>query len=319
VSAELVAVERFDVAWPGDAARSARNLTEIWLRSFASQHTRISYRRDLTRWLEFCERLGVQPSMARMPHVDLWIEHQRTEGAADTSIARRVSAISSWYRYLIDSTGADPTPLAVYNPAKTRAKPKVDPDYTPTVGMTTAEAGQLIQAADEHSLMAGALVRLLLTNGLRIGSVMDAKISDLGVDRGHRVLTLRIKGGKLDRVPIPPMTASAIDLYLEHRGNPADGWLFLAPRGGKLYEVYVWRLIRKLSVWAGIPMPFQRSPHGCRHTAITELIDSGVSLLDAQKFARHKDPRTTKRYYHGLDNLDRHGAYGLAARLGGAK
>jgi site-specific recombinase XerD len=319
VSAELVPAGRFDVAWPGEAARAARNLTEIWLMSFRSQNTRVAYRRDLTGWLAFCDRLGVRPADAKMAHVDLWIEAQRTEGCAEASIARRVSALSSWYRYLIDNTGADPTPLATYNPAKTRAKPKIDPDYTPTVGLSTAEADRLIEAADMHSLTAAALVRLLLTNGLRIGSVMDAQVSDLGHDRGHRVLTLRVKGGTTDRVPIPPFTATAIDAMLADHGDPADGPLFVTSRGRPLYETWAWRLIRKLAVWAAVAQAAKLSPHGLRHTAITELIDSGVSLLDAQKFARHKDPRTTRRYYHGLDNLDRHGAYGLAARFGHGK
>lgn len=316
MSAELVPVERFDVAWPGDAARSARNLTEIWLMSFRSQHTRVAYRRDLTSWLAWCERLGIRPADARMAHVDLWIEHQRTEAAAETSIARRISCISSWYRYLIDNTGADPVPLAVYNPAKTRAKPKIDPDYTSTVGLSTAEADRLIQAADMHSITAAALVRLLLTNGLRIGSVMGADVGDLGHDRGHRVLTLRVKGGTLKRVPIPPYTCSVIDAMLDARGNPAVGPLFVTNRGRRLYETWVWRLIRRLAAFAAIPQASQLSPHGLRHTAITELIDSGASLLDAQEFAMHADPRTTRRYYHGLDNLDRHGSYGLAARYG---
>jgi integrase len=106
---------------------------------------------------------------------------------------------------------------------------------------------------------------------------------------------------------------------LADHGDPADGPLFVTSRGRPLYETWAWRLIRKLAVWAAVAQAAKLSPHGLRHTAITELIDSGVSLLDAQKFARHKDPRTTRRYYHGLDNLDRHGAYGLAARFGHGK
>ena len=113
VSAELVPAERFDVAWPGEAARAARNLTEIWLMSFRSQHTRVAYRRDLTGWLAFCDRLGVQPADAKMAHVDLWIEAQRTEAARRPASPAGCPRLSSWYRYLIDNTGGTRSPSDV--------------------------------------------------------------------------------------------------------------------------------------------------------------------------------------------------------------
>lgn len=122
--------------------------------------------------------------------MDAWIAKQREQGAADTSIARRGSAVSSWYSYLIENTGQDSAPLATDNPAKTRGRPKIDPDWTPTVGLDRREADRLFAAADGDSVTASALVRLLLVDGLRIGSVMDAKATDLGHDRDHRVLTV---------------------------------------------------------------------------------------------------------------------------------
>lgn len=311
----IITQERFALAWPEELARS-RTLTEIWIASFKSQHTRTCYRRDLNRWLEWCIECDTKPDEARKAHTDLWIEKQRREGAAEASIARRVSAVASWYDYLIDNTWDTASPLAVRNPAKTRARPKIDPDYSPTVGLSRAEADRLIEAADKDGFTTSALMRLLLVNGLRVGSAIDARIEKLGHDRGHRVLDLTRKGGYPDRVAIPPAVGEPIDAMLAWRGSPADGWLFVLRNGRQVYEVWVWRLVRALAARAAIPQAAVLSPHSLRATAITEYLNAGASLAEAQDFARHKDPRTTQRYNKNRHNLDNHGAYILAGRYG---
>jgi integrase/recombinase XerD len=132
MASELVRVdpERFAVAWHDDRARAAHSLTEAWLASFRSVHTQKNYRRDLMAWLAWCEQCRVEPADARIAHADMWIATQRRDGAAEASIARRISAVASWYSYLIDNTGQDPVPLATHNPARTRARRKIDPDYS---------------------------------------------------------------------------------------------------------------------------------------------------------------------------------------------
>jgi integrase/recombinase XerD len=59
----------------------------------------------------------------------------------------------------------------------------------------------------------------------------------------------------------------------------------------------------------------QLSPHSLRHSAITFALDAGASLRDVQDYAGHKDPRTTRRYDHSRDSLDRNAAYTVAAYL----
>jgi len=314
---ELATIPRdsFALAWPGDYS-SAATLTEIWLRSFKSHHTRVNYARDLRAWLAWCEACRVAPPHARRAHADMWIEHQREQGAADSSIARRLSAVASWYDHLIANTADDPVPLATRNPARTRARPKIDEDWSPTVGLSRTEANKLIGQADRHSATAAALIRLLLFDGLRIGSALAAQVEDLGYDRGHRVLNLEVKGGTKARVPIPPPVGEAVDVMLAERGNPASGALFMTRSGRRVYEMWAWRLVRLLGKRAGVPQWADLSPHSLRATAITEAMDAGMSLRDAQDFAMHKDPRTTRRYDKSRHNLDRHGSYMLATRFG---
>lgn len=300
---------------PGDGRIEA--LTEIWLRSFKSEHTRDAYRRDLAAWAAWCARLRIAPGAARIAHADLWIDHQRESGAADRTIARRLAAVSSWYDYLIVNTAGDPVPLAVANPGKTKARPKIDRTYTPTVSLSRAEADALIDEADAESLLASALIRLVLCEGLRIGSAIGADIPDLSSDRGHRTLTLAVKGGHSKRVPLPPFTGDPIDAMLAARGDPAEGPLFITPREGvRVYELYVWRLVRRLGRRAEVPQAADLSPHSLRHTAISALFEERVPLHEVQAFAGHADPRTTELYNHHELGYDNHGSYKLAARFG---
>lgn len=299
-----------------------REITAAWLASHSSAHTRASYTADLALWLGWCDRCGIGPLDARKRHMDMWIAFQREQGprgdgkpAAKASIGRRVSAVSSWYDYIIVDTAGDPEPLMVRNPGHTKARPKVSPDYSPTLGLSRRQADDLIKAADADGARSGALIRLLLVLGLRCGSAIGAQVTDLGHDRGYRTLELTGKGDEPDRVPIPPSLGAAIDAMLAERGVPAAGPLF-AKNGKPLTELQVFRLVRRLARNAGIPQASQLSPHSLRHTAITELLNAGASLRDAQDFARHKDPRTTRRYDRARGSLDRHGAWTLAGRYG---
>jgi len=291
-------------ASPADA-RTAAALTELWLSS-KSEHTQKAYRRDLGMWLGWCARCKVSPTAARIAHVDAWIKHQRDTGGADKTVNRRVSAVSSWYDYLIVNTAQDPVPLATYNPGLTKARPRIDKDYSPTTALSHREIGILKARAREESLTADALIEFLLTLGSRVGAAMNARVEDLGHDGEHRTIELTLKGGKRDRKPLPPSLSQAVDAMLAERGHPLMGWLFTTRAGGQLYEVWVWRLVRKL---------IATCPHGIRATAITELLRAGVPLHQVQDFANHADPRTTQGYNKARFTLDNHGAYILAARF----
>ena len=308
-----------DGAVPQD--RRLARLTETWLARHRSLHTRAAYRRDLLAWLGWCAGHRIDPLHARMSDVDAWIVQQRTTGArparpaAESTIARRVSAVASWYAYLVANTADDAVPLVTRNPARSAGRPRVDPDHSPTVGLSRTEADQLLAQARLDSPASHALVLLLLLTGLRVGSAIHAQVEDLGTDRGHRTLDVVVKRGSRRRIPLPPALGSALDAMLDARGNPSTGPLFVAASGGPLYELAVHRLVRRLARRAGIAAAERLSPHSLRHTAITELLDvTNGDLRRAQDFAGHADPRTTRRYDRNRHQLDGHGAYLLAGR-----
>ena len=131
------------------------------------------------------------------------------------------------------------------------------------------------------------------------------------------------KGARRAKVPLAPATAAALDAYLAdraRRGGLSDarqlaGPLLATASGGRLRQGHLWELVRRLARDAGIQAWDQLSPHCLRHSAITFALDAGATLRDVQDYAGHKDPRTTRRYDHARDSLDRNAAYAVAAYL----
>ena len=150
-------------------------------------------------------------------------------------------------------------------------------------------------------------------DGKRVSEATGADIEHLGLERGHRTLTITRKGGKVVTVPLAPRTARAIDLAI---GERSEGPIFLAADGRRLDRHGAGRIVRRVARQAGITKPV--GPHTLRHAFITAALDAGVPLRDVQDAASHADPRTTMRYDRARTSLDRHATYIVAAYAAGA-
>jgi integrase len=153
-----------------------------------------------------------------------------------------------------------------------------------------------------------ALVALMLSTGLRVSEVCHADTADLGRERGHRTLTVKRKGGRRQRIPLPEDAAAALEDYLAGRTGP----LFLVA-GVRITRHQVAYRLRKLATAAGIDPDLPISPHSLRHTATTQALDADESLRRVQVLMGHRDPRTTTRYDRARDNVDRSPVHALGA------
>jgi integrase/recombinase XerD len=305
----------------GGLGERDRLLAAAWLAGLRSARTRRSYAGDLLGWQAWLGERGVGVLDAGRVHLDLWVRGQQGAGAGDASVRRRLSGVGSFYRYCVAHglLAADPTAGV--------ARPRVDPDYTATVGLTREQGRALIAAADADTgparLRSAAVIRLLLHNALRVDEALGADIADLGSDRGHQVLTVLGKGNRRAKVALTPGTLGALHTYLEDRAAVAglatwrgmSGPLLATSSGGRMRPSQLWELVRRLAAAAGIAEWDRLSAHSLRHTGITMALDAGVPLRDVQDYARHRDARTTRRYDHSRDNLDRSAAYAVAAYL----
>jgi integrase/recombinase XerD len=321
LAAELLGRARAELPAVGGLGEREQVLVAAWLTGLRSARTRRAYAGDVLAWLGWLSARETEVLAAGRVHADLWAATQLGAGASAASVRRRLSALSSFYRYCAahDLIGRVPTEGV--------ARPAVNPDYTATVGLDRAQARALVAAADAdtgaQALRTAAVVRLLLHNALRVDEACAADIADLGEDSGHRVLRVVRKGSRKAKVPLTPATATALEAYLAERAahsGPGEwrqlaGPLLATATGGRLRQGHLWELVRRLARTAGIGAWQQLSPHSLRHSAITFALDAGASLRDVQDYAGHKDPRTTRRYDHSRDSLDRNAAYTVAAYL----
>ena len=139
-------------------------------------------------------------------------------------------------------------------------------------------------------------------NGLRISEALNSDIEHLGLERGHRTLTITRKSGKIVTIPLAPRTARAINLCV---GEREEGPIFLNRDGTRRLDRHAaTRIVKRLARRAGIEKTI--SPHSLRHSFITAALDAGVALRDVQEAASHADPRKTMPNDRARRSLDRH-------------
>ena len=275
VAAELLGRVRAELPAVGELGEREQILVSAWLTGLRSVRTRRVYAADVAAWLGWLAERETEVLAAGRVYVDLWAATQLDAGAAAPSVRRRLSALSSFYRYCAaqDLIGRVPTEGV--------ARPVVDPDYTATVGLDRDQARALVAAADAdtgaQALRTAAVVRLLLHNALRVDEACAADVADLSEDSGHRVLRVVRKGARKAKIPLTPATVAALDAYLADRAERAgagewrqlSGPLLATAAGGRLRQGHLWELVRRLARTAGVGAWEQLSPHCLRHSAIT--------------------------------------------------
>lgn len=283
-----------------------------WLLSARSVNTQTAYRRDLADFFDWCDRNAIDVCTARRFHVDAYRRYlenevptgRKTKGYAESTVARKLTAVSSFYRY----GSREFSQLVPGNPAADVERPKVADEST-TEGLTMEEAGRVLDAAAELGPMALALLEVFLGTALRVSELVNADADDLGNERGHVTLRTRRKGGARRRLVIPQEAATALAEYLDGR---TTGPLFLmnGVRPSRQQAAY---LVKKCARMAGVDKTI--SPHSLRHTAATIALDEGASLRDVQDMMVHADPRTTRRYDRSRNSIDRSASHTVGAAL----
>lgn len=298
-----------------DASRrwNLRSATLAWIRSRKSIHTRRAYFRDLADYLAWCEQTGLDPRDATRGDIDTYAS-DRCSTLSPTSLARRLSTLSSWYRYLMSND------VAAANPVLSVDRPGGDRDTSSTVGLSGPEVSAFMRAARATaSRRDAAILGMLAELGLRVGEALALDLADFRHNRGHRTVRVAGKGGKYRELPIPAPLARDVDAYLADRaalaGVPVEdltGPAFVTATGQRVTQPAVFRLVRRIARAAGLPGADKLSPHSLRHTVATAALDAGAPLRDVQDMLGHADPRTTRRYDRSRGSLDRSPAYLIA-------
>jgi len=273
-----------------------------------SVHTIRNYASDLRQFTEFVvTKRGLKKADPGIDLVDHMLIRSYVGELFDkcrrTTIARKLSALKSFFRYL-ELRG-----LAPLNPVAEITTPKQE-SYIPTY-LPIDDMFSLLEQPDkekELGLRDLAILELLYSTGLRVGELVALDIEELAPN--SRLVKVSGKGGKERLLPVGRKAIAAIREYLEHTENRRKkagyskhhGPLFLNYRGGRLSARSVNRLVKRYSRKCGIMMDI--SPHSLRHTFATHLLDGGADLRSIQELLGHVSLSATQKYTHvSIDKL----------------
>ena len=276
---------------------------EVWLASQKSARTRRAYKQDVAH---FMKTLGItSPDQLRqVDHraVIAWERIMREEqGAASSTVRRRLAALSSLFKHLVRHG------IATRNPVLDVSRPTINREEGSTAAFSKVQARRLLDAPALDTV-AGARDRAILAVGLQVGlrraEIAALTVGDLHQNRGLDALRVTRKGGRREALAIHPQAAARIQGYLDVAGHGADhaGPLFRPLRGnakahdpaGQMDPDAIDRVLRKYAAQIGLGRGY--SAHSMRATFITTALENGAQLEDVQKAAGHRDPSTTKLY-----------------------
>lgn len=275
---------------------------EDWLAAGSALHgtavnTVTAYRSDVAGFLAFLSaHLGHPPTPRALAGLGLadmraWMAHERGRGVSPRSLARSLSAVKSFFRWLADREDFDATAvLSVRSPKFHRKLPR---PVSPDAARDIIAAVELQHAEPWIAARDVAVVTLLYGLGLRISESLGLTGSVLPIGPALRI---RGKGGKERLVPVLPAAREAIETYtrLCPYQPTSNGPLFRGARGGPLSPRIVSGLIA--SVRAQLGLPASVTPHAFRHSFATHLLAAGGDLRAIQELLGHASLSTTQAY-----------------------
>jgi integrase/recombinase XerD len=262
----------------------------------AARLTLAAYRNDLVDLSGFLAARGAALDTAGAPMLHDYLAASATRRLAPRTVARRLSAIRQFYRFLLTdgARGDDPT-SGLDTPRLGRPLPKV---------LTEAEVGRLIATAaawQEEGVRLRCLLELLYATGLRVSELVTLPLA--AAQRDPRFMLVRGKGGKERIVPLSPPSRQALAEYLTARkvflpDGGASRFLFPSRgREGHLTRQRCGQLLKELALGANLD-PARLSPHVLRHAFASHLLDHGADLRSVQQMLGHADIATTQIYTH---------------------
>jgi integrase/recombinase XerC len=287
-----------------------------------SAHTDSNYARDLAALVKYCDRTGLEDwSALDTQHIRVFAAHSHAGGLSPRSVQRRLSAVRSFYEFLIrenqartvrDSSPSEPfsrqsAPLSGVgrNPAHDVRAPKaakrlpetLDPDQMARLLDIRPDDGPANRRTESFVLRDRAIMELLYSSGLRLAELVGLDVEHLQLAEG--MVRVRGKGDKTRIVPVGSVAVGVLTKWLRERAalaKPEEKALFVA-RGGKRLGP---RAIQtRVAQWArrqGLSMHVY--PHLFRHSFATHLLESSRELRGVQELLGHADISTTQVYTH---------------------
>lgn len=272
-----------------------RYLDHVALVAGRSANTLFAYRRELDRYAAFCVEHGVtDPKDISPPVVSDFVAMLSGEGLKPSSVARGLSAVKSFHKYLVQQDAARQNPA---RPIRTPRLPRLLPDV-----LSVRQMQLLLDAPKSdiaHCLRDRAILAVLYGCGLRVSEAAGLAVDDVDFRAGF--VRVRGKGNKERLVPFGTMTQRQLRRYLDDPSrrdadSGARDYVFLSQKGGPLSRMGIWLIVRRHALAAGLGDRIH--PHTFRHSFATHLVEGGADLRSVQMMLGHQSVSTTQIYTH---------------------
>ena len=263
-----------------------------------SPHTVSAYRRDLSRFS--AEFAGQKVDSVTTANIRDFLISLREQGLSPASVARSLSSIKSFFKYLCQDKQFQDNPAEILEtPKRWRKLPDV---------LSSEDVDNLLKCPDLESVLGlrdKAMLEILYASGLRVSELINLQVSQLDMQVGY--LRTLGKGSKERIVPIGAMAKRAVENYIlnsrpalvssrKDGGKPEE--LFVTRRGRGMTRQGFWKLLKGYVAQANIRASV--SPHTLRHAFATHLLERGADLRSVQQMLGHSDISTTQIYTHIL-------------------
>jgi integrase/recombinase XerD len=267
----------------------------LGLEAGSSTHTVASYLRDITRLSEYGASRGLTgPEHFSSAQLREFIYFLKDLGLAATTIRRQVSAVRTYYKFLVGEglAARDPSER-IESPKRWRTLPAV---------LSPQEVEQLLAApnsGDPLAIRDRALLEFAYATGVRVSELTSLTLQNISFE--DRLVRVFGKGAKERLIPFGRSALGAVSLYAREIRPTLDrgksrGILFLNARGTPLSRVGAWGIIKAAARRAGLAK--RVTPHTLRHTFATHLLEGGADLRAVQEMLGHADLSTTQLYTH---------------------
>lgn len=281
---------------------AARDALQHWLDGLralagASENTIAAYRGDVAEFLAFITEHHAAPQgLAALERIDVsdmraWMAHARGTGVGPRSLARKLSAVKSFYRWLAEREGFEATAvLSARAPKFTRKLPRPLAEDAARAVLDTVELQSMTPWVAARDV---AVVTLLYGCGLRISEALGLKGADAPLGTSLRIVG---KGGKERIVPVIGAARDAVAEYLRLCPHPQEPGapLFRGVRGGALKPRAIQQAMARTRAQLGLPA--SATPHALRHSFATHLLSAGGDLRAIQELLGHASLSTTQAY-----------------------
>ncbi len=249
-----------------------------------SKNTVEAYRSDLKRFFEFLDKNKIsERRISGRNFVEFMIFLKRKNLSA-SSIARNISSVRSFYRYLTAKNYVNPAILNMFE------SPKIERKIPKTVDTHNVNRLVSIETSKSQKITIRnmAILGLLATTGLRISELANIRKEDVYLDEGW--IKVLGKGNKERIIFFPQELTNLIRFSLVQKGK----YLFCGRNGRPMTRQNIWKIVHKAAKMAGIP--YNVKPHMLRHTFATRLLESGMDIRIIQELLGHKSISTTRIY-----------------------